>query len=562
MPTANAQLASAEQQAFLNDLDTRLWKAADKLRQQLDAANYKHIVLGYIFLKYISDSFTAFQAELKAQLQNPKSDYYLDPADYPSDYFEALQTELETRDYYTAAHIFWVPPAARWENINNAAHLNIGDPLPWDDTQTFKGVANLIDNAFAAIERENAPLKGIIQRISGYQVSEPTLIGLIDLFSDTNFTKPTHDGKPINLAAKDILGHVYEYFLGQFALAEGKKGGQYFTPKSIVSLIVEMLQPFTGRIYDPAMGSGGFFVQTERFIHAHQGNIDNVTIYGQEYNPTTWKLAAMNMAIRGIAFDFGKSNADSFTNPQHIDAKMDVIMANPPFNMSDWWSENLANDPRWAYGIPPQGNANFAWLQHMLYHLNPTGRMALLLANGSMSSQSGGEGSIRQKLIEADLVECMVALPGQLFINTQIPACIWILNKAKRQKGQVLFLDARQIGYMKDRTLRDFTPDDIAHLADTYHAWQRGKGYENQAGFCYAATLEEIQANDFVLTPDRYVGSAEVEDDGIPFADKMRELTALLNQQFSQGQQLEAQIRHNLAVFSGSLNDSDGIDAV
>ncbi|MBE2896386.1 N-6 DNA methylase [Pasteurellaceae bacterium HPA106] len=523
---------------------------------ELDAANYKHIVLGYIFLKYISDSFTAFQAELKAQLQNPEHEYYLDPADYPNDYHEALQAELETRDYYTEKHIFWVPAAARWENLRSAAQLHKGDPLPWDSSQKFRGVANLIDDAFAAIERENDKLKGIIQRISGYQVSEPKLTQLIDIFSDTYFSKPMHNGKPIHLSAKDILGHVYEYFLGQFAAAEGKKGGQYFTPKSIVTLIVEMIEPFKGRIYDPAMGSGGFFVQAERFIHAHQGNINNVTIYGQESNPTTWKLAAMNMAIRGIAFDFGKGNADSFSEPQHIDTKMDFVMANPPFNMDKWWSEALAGDPRWAYGTPPKGNANFAWLQHMLYHLNSTGRMALLLANGSMSSQTSGEGSIRQKLIEADLVECMVALPGQLFTNVSIPACIWILNKAKQQKGQVLFLDARQIGYMKDRTLRDFTLEDIARLADTYHAWQHGKDYENQAGFCYAATLEEIQANDFVLTPGRYVGSAEVEDDGIPFDEKMRELTALLNQQFSQGQQLEAQIRRNLAIFS------DGIDAV
>lgn len=382
-------------------------------------------------------------------------------------------------------------------------------------------------------------------------MDETTLIGLIDLFSDTNFHKPTYDGKPVSLAAKDILGHVYEYFLGQFALAEGKKGGQYFTPKSIVTLIVEMLEPYQGRIYDPAMGSGGFFVQTQKFIEAHQGKINQVSIYGQEFNPTTWKLAAMNMAIRGIEFDFGKSNADSFTNPQHIDKKMDFVMANPPFNMDEWWNESLADDPRWHYGTPPKGNANFAWLQHMLYHLSPQGRMGLLLANGSMSSQTNNEGVIRQKLIEADLVECMVALPGQLFTNTQIPACIWFLNKAKKRKNQILFIDARQIGYMKDRVLRDFTAEDIAKIADTYHHWQQQKEYEDIAGFCYSTSLEEVEKNDFVLTPGRYVGTEEQEDDGVPFAEKIAELTARLQEQFKQGRELEEQIKQNLAIFGG-----------
>lgn len=312
-----------------------------------------------------------------------------------------------------------------------------------------------------------------------------------------------------------------------------------------------MLEPYQGRIYDPAMGSGGFFVQTQKFIEAHQGKINQVSIYGQEFNPTTWKLAAMNMAIRGIEFDFGKSNADSFTNPQHIDKKMDFVMANPPFNMDEWWNESLADDPRWHYGTPPKGNANFAWLQHMLYHLSPQGRMGLLLANGSMSSQTNNEGVIRQKLIEADLVECMVALPGQLFTNTQIPACIWFLNKAKKRKNQILFIDARQIGYMKDRVLRDFTAEDIAKIADTYHHWQQQKEYEDIAGFCYSTSLEEVEKNDFVLTPGRYVGTEEQEDDGVPFAEKIAELTARLQEQFKQGRELEEQIKQNLAIFGG-----------
>ena len=533
-------------QAFLNDLDEKLWSSADKLRQQLDAANYKHIVLGLIFLKYISDSFTHQQEKIQAELSTPENPLYLDRTffDTEEEYQEALTTELENRDYYTADNVFWVPVSARWQALQEVSILNTGAELPWGGK--FSGVAKLIDDAFDAIEKDNEKLKGVLQRINGYAVNEDTLRGLIILFSNTNFTRPTYNGEPVHLGAKDILGHVYEYFLGRFAQAEGKRGGQYFTPKSIVSLIVEMLEPYSGRVYDPAMGSGGFFVQTERFITAHQGNINNVSIYGQEFNPTTWKLAAMNMAIRGIDYDFGKHNADSFTQPQHIDKKMDFIMANPPFNISDWWSESLADDPRWAYGTPPKGNANFAWLQHMIYHLSPNGKMALLLANGSMSSQTNNEGEIRKAIINADLVECMVALPGQLFTNTQIPACIWFLNRNKKRKGEVLFIDARQIGYMKDRVLRDFTTDDIAKIANTLHAWQQSDGYENQAAFCKSATLEEIKDNDFVLTPGRYVGTAEQEDDGVPFAEKMQNLTALLKEQFAKSAELEAEIKKNL----------------
>lgn len=544
--TKNALDNPALQQAFLNDLDEKLWSSADKLRQQLDAANYKHIVLGLIFLKYISDSFTHQQEKIQAELGDPENPLYLDRTFYDTDeeYQEALAAELENRDYYTADNVFWVPQQARWDEIKAVSILNIGAELPWGGK--FSGVAKLIDDAFDAIEKDNEKLKGVLQRISGYAVNEDTLRGLIILFSDTNFTRPTYNGEPVHLGAKDILGHVYEYFLGRFAQAEGKRGGQYFTPKSIVSLIVEMLEPYSGRVYDPAMGSGGFFVQTERFITAHQGNINNVSIYGQEFNPTTWKLAAMNMAIRGIDYDFGKHNADTLQTPKHMHIKMDFIMANPPFNAKEWWSESLANDERWAYGTPPEGNANYAWIQHMIYHLSPNGRMGLVLANGSMSSQTNSEGEIRKAIIGADLVEAMVALPAQLFTNVQIPACIWFLNRNKARKGEVLFIDARQIGYMKDRVLRDFTAEDIAKIADTLHAWQQSDGYEDQAAFCKSATLEEIKDNDFVLTPGRYVGTAEQEDDGVPFAEKMQNLTALLKEQFAKSAELEAEIKKNL----------------
>ncbi len=453
-----------------------------------------------------------------------------------------MQAELNERDYYTAENIFYVPEQARWENLKNIALLNSGDELPWGGK--FRNVASLIDEAFEAIEQENPKLKGVLQRVSRFEVPEQTLIGLISTFSDTNFTQPNYNGEPVHLAAKDILGHVYEYFLGEFASLEGKKGGEYFTPKSIVTLIVEMLEPYAGRVYDPAMGSGGFFVQTDRLITAHHGNRNAISIYGQEANPTTYKLAVMNMVIRGIDPDFKRE--DTLLNPQHIDRKMDFVMANPPFNVKDWWNESLANDPRWQFGTPPAGNANFAWIQHMLYSLSEKGKMGLVLANGSMSSQTNNEGEIRKNIVQADLVEAMVALPSQLFTNVQIPACIWILNKAKKRKGEVLFIDARKIGYMKDRVLRDFTPEDIANIADTYHNWQKAEGYQNQAGFCYAASLEEITQNEFVLTPGRYVGTEEMEDDGIPFAEKMQNLTALLNEQFKQSAELEAKIKASL----------------
>ena len=575
------------EQQFFNDLEKKLWTAADKLRSSLDASVYKHVVLGLIFLKYVSDAFEERQNELREQFQNPEHDYYMDPADYPEDYQADLAAELEVRDYYTEKNIFWVPQEARWQTLRDCAQLPPKAPLPWnkpgkDEPEEMRSVGWLIDNAMEAIERENEKkLKNVLNKdFARTQIDSHKLADLIAHFSDTDFNRKEYNGQPLNLKSKDILGHVYEYFLGQFALAEGKKGGQYYTPKSIVTLIVEMLQPFKGRVYDPAMGSGGFFVQSEEFIELHGGKINKgqISVYGQESNPTTWRLAAMNMAIRGIDFNFGGAPGDTLLNDLHPDLRADFVMANPPFNMKEWWNEKLASDPRWIAGTPPQGNANFAWLQHMLYHLAPAGSMALLLANGSMSSNTNNEGEIRKKLIEDDYVECMVALPGQLFTNTQIPACIWFLtrdkrnglalNKTKRdRRGQFLFIDARQLGYMKDRVLRDFTLEDIKKVADTFHAWQTSARHSREGGnpdsavhpepaegqyrdipgFCYSATLDDIRKHEHVLTPGRYVGAEAQESDGEVFAEKMARLTALLAEQFSESAKLEGEIRKNLA---------------
>ncbi|QKJ61150.1 class I SAM-dependent DNA methyltransferase [Serratia fonticola] len=557
------------EQLFLNELDNKFWKAADKLRANMDAANYKHVVLGLIFLKYVSDAFEARQQELLTLFRdvgNPNNIYAIPRDGYGSDeeYAQALRDELEAEDYYSEKNVFWVPKAARWDTLKSKATLPIGAVL-WTDEggqeMKLRSVSWLIDNALDEIEKTNPKLKGILNRIGPYQLGNDVLIGLINTFSDANFSNPEYNGEKLPLNSKDILGHVYEYFLGQFALAEGKQGGQYYTPKSIVTLIVEMLQPYQGRVYDPAMGSGGFFVSSDRFIEEHAGEQHynaaeqkrNISVYGQESNPTTWKLAAMNMAIRGIDFNFGKKNADTLQDDQHPDLRADFVMANPPFNMKEWWSAKLENDVRWQYGTPPQSNANFAWMQHMIHHLAPKGSMALLLANGSMSSNTNNEGGIRKALLEADLVECMVALPGQLFTNTQIPACIWLLTKDKsggngkaHRKGEVLFIDARQIGYMKDRVLRDFTKGDIAKITDTFHAWQQDKAYQDEAGFCFAATLDDIKKHDYVLTPGRYVGAAEQEEDSEPFTEKMARLTQQLKVQMEDSSKLEAQVKANL----------------
>ena len=544
---------NAEEQKFLDELDKKLWNAADRLRSNLDAAVYKHAVLGLIFLKYVSDAFEMRREALLQGFEDPQGDEYLDPSlyDAKADYQEALEAELEDRDYYTANNVFWVPALARWETIRSNAALASGATLqlPGGETYNFRSIGRLLDDALEAIENENPRLKGILEknRYSQLQLPADKLIGLVsEVISSIPFNHSS-------LNSKDILGHVYEYFLGQFALNEGKKGGQYYTPKSIVSLMVDMLEPYKGKIYDPACGSGGFFVSSERFIEAHGGRIGDVSIYGQESNPTTWRLAAMNMAIRGIEFNFGKQPGDTFTNNQHPDLRADYVMANPPFNVKEWWDGSLESDARWQHGTPPQGNANFAWVQHMLHHLAPTGSMGLLLANGSMSSNSGGEGEIRKALVEADLVECMLALPGQLFSNTQIPACVWFLTKSKKAKGEfrdrsgeTLFIDARNLGYMKDRVLRDFSEEDSAKIAGAFQGWKRGKDYADEAGFCFSAKLEDIQKADFVLTPGRYVGAAEEEDDGEPFAEKFTRLKAELDAQFAESAELESKIKANL----------------
>lgn len=557
-------MANTEEQQFLNDLEKKLWTAADKLRSTLDAAQYKHTVLGLVFLKYVSDAFDIRSEELKAQLQDEEHEYFLDPEDFggaeSDDYKEELAAELEVRDYYIETNTFWVPAQARWQFLQDNNKTVIGGaelPLADGTTKKFSSVGHLIDNALEMIEADNSKLKGVLNKLyTRLQIDQAKLGELIDLIATIPFTHAS-------LNSKDILGHVYEYMLGQFALAEGKKGGQFYTPKSIVSLIVQMLEPFKGRVYDPAMGSGGFFVQSEHFIASKQGKIGEVSIYGQEYNHTTWQLAAMNMAIRGIDFNFGKEPANTYTNDQHPDLKADFVMANPPFNMKEWDVGVSDDDPRWDINgqscTPPSGNANFAWLLHMLYHTAPNGSIGLLLANGSMSSNTNNEGVIRQKLIEADLVECMVALPGQLFTNTQIPACIWFLTKNKGErrsaagrklrdrKGEVLFIDGRNLGYMKDRVLRDFTQEDLDQVTETFHNWQTGENYEDVAGFVKSANLEELQKHDFVLTPGRYVGAAAEEDDGEPFAEKMARLTGQLKGQFEESDRLEAEIKKNLA---------------
>ena len=539
-----------EEQQFLNDLDKRLWDAADRLRSNVNPSDYMHVVLGLVFLKYISDAFKERRVELEAAFNDPANDYYLG-----DDAGELIERELEARDYYTEKNVFWVPAIARWDFFKDNAKVAVDSVLKVKNGKTceykFKGIGRLLDDALEAVEKDNPKLKNVLDKSYARWRVEDALPGLIDEFSKIPFTHAS-------LKAKDILGHIYEYFLGEFSIAAGKRGGEFYTPKSIVGLIVEMLEPFEGRVYDPCCGSGGFFVQSERFVVEHGGKIGQISIYGQEANPTTWRLASMNMAIRGLDFDFGKEPASTYTRPQHPDLRADFVMANPPFNMKSWKEGVKDDDPRWKYGVPPEGNANFAWMQHMIHHLAPHGSLALLLANGSMSGNTNNEGDIRKALIEADLVECMVALPGQLFTNTQIPACIWFLTRSKGERvkagrsrrnrhGEVLFIDTRKLGYMKDRVLRDFKQEDIAKVAATFQAWQSGVAYADEAGFCKAATLEDIRKADHVLTPGRYVGAAAQEEDGEPFEEKMARLTTALGQQFKESARMEAEIRENLA---------------
>lgn len=543
MPTTTSD------QEFLVELDKKLWNAADRLRANLDAAVYKHVVLGLIFLKYVSDSFELRQEELRRHFEDSAHPYFLDSFGHgdPPEREAAIRAELEERDYYREENVFWVPGLARWGTLKANARVANGTEIEVHNGKTtkyrFTTLAKLIDDALEAIEKENEKLKGVLNKsYTQFQLDPAALAGLVDLISTIPF-------RHAHLHAKDILGHVYEYFLGQFAIAEGKKGGQYFTPKSVVCPIVEMLEPYQGRVYDPAMGSGGFFVQSEKFVEQHGGKLGQLSVYGQESNPTTWRLAAMNMAIRGIDFNFGKQPANSFTNDQHPDLRADFVMANPPFNISEWWDESLEKDPRWKYGTPPQSNANFAWVQHMLYHLAPTGSMALLLANGSMSSTQSGEGEIRRKLVEADLVECILALPGNLFTNTPIAVCVWFLTKSKQKRGEyrdrrgeTLFLDATKLGYMKDRVLRDFKPEDTEKIVGTFRAWKRGPSYADIPGFCASVKLSDIAKHGYVLTPGRYVGAEEVQEDGEPFEEKMPRLVAELAAQVAESGRLDGEI--------------------
>lgn len=492
--------------------EEKLWSMADKLRGSMDAAEYKHVALGLLFLKYVSD---AFEEKYEALKMEP----YADPED---------------RDEYIAANIFWVPKDARWSNIkNNAKKPEIGQ---------------IIDQVMIDIEKENPSLKGVLPKDYARPALDKTRLGeVVDLFS----FKVGDEGS----RSKDVLGRVYEYFLSKFASAEGKNGGEFYTPNSVVRLLVQMIEPYKGRVYDPCCGSGGMFVQSEKFVEERQGKIGDIAVYGQESNPTTWKLCKMNLAIRGIDSNLGEHHADTFHNDLHKNLKADYILANPPFNISDWGGERLTEDARWEYGVPPAGNANYAWIQHIMNKLAPSGIAGFVLANGSMSTSTTAELEIRSKLIKADRVDCIVTLPGQLFYSTQIPVCLWFLarNKAPKglrdRRGEILFIDARKMGQMVDRTHRELTPRDIKKIADTYHAW-RGQSeagtYMDTKGFCKAAKLVEVQEHEYILTPGRYVGMEDVQEDSEPFEDKMARLTSELAEQFAKSQHLEDEIRRRL----------------
>ena len=504
-----------------------LWKAADKLRGSMDASEYKHVVLGLVFLKYIDDAFSERREQLAADLSAEGFDE------------TAAEELLESRDEYTAAGVFWVPPEARWGHLQaNAKQPEIG---------------KLIDNAMDLVEIDNPSLRGVLPKSFSRPALDVRRLGeLVDLIAGIGLGSAEH-------REKDILGRVYEYFLGRFASAEGKGGGEFYTPRSVVKTLVEMIEPYQGRVYDPCCGSGGMFVQSERFVEAHGGRRNDIAVYGQESNDTTWRMAKMNLAIRGIEADLGSRWADSFHQDLHPDLKADYILANPPFNISDWGGDQLRDDPRWRYGVPPAGNANYAWLSHMASHLSPWGVAGVVLANGSLSSQQSGEGTIRQAMVEGDLVECIVALPGQLFYSTQIPVSLWFLNRDKGnghtrpgsptwrdRRGEMLFIDARKLGAMVDRTHRELTDEDIARIADTYHAW-RGEpeagAYEDVPGFCASATVAQITEHRFVLTPGRYVGSEAAEEDDEPIGDKIARLKSELYEAFEESDRLQARVR-------------------
>ncbi len=493
--------------------EAELWKMADALRGSMDAAEYKHVVLGLIFLKYISDAFE----ELHAKLQSEKKQ----------------GADPEDPDEYRAKGIFWVPPEARW------SHLKAQAKQPT--------IGQIVDDAMAGIERDNPSLKAVLPKEYARPALDKLRLGqIIDLVSNIRIGDAES-------RSKDVLGRVYEYFLSQFASSEGKKGGEFYTPRCVVKLLVEMLEPYKGRVYDPCCGSSGMFVQSEEFIVAHGGKFGDISIYGQESNYTTWRLAKMNLAIRGIEGRI--EHGDTFHNDRHPDLKADYILANPPFNVSDWGGERLRDDKRWKYGAAPAGNANFAWVQHIVHHLTPTGLAGFVLANGSMSSNQSGEGDIRRSLVEADLVDCMVALPGQLFYSTQIPACLWFLARGRKngkfrdRRGHVLFIDARKLARLVDRTHRELTDDELARIAKTYHAWRGEKDagtYEDIPGFCKSAPMEEIRKHGHVLTPGRYVGAEAQEDDGEPFEEKMKRLVSQLRGQQAEAAKLDAAIAANL----------------
>ena len=484
--------------------EEELWASADKLRNNMDAAEYKHVVLGLIFLKYVSDTFMEKYKEL----------------------LEEDEDFAEDMDAYLAEGVFWVPEIARWDYIaKHSKQVEIGQ---------------IVDSALDAIEKENDSLRGVLPKNYSRPELDKRILGeIIDLF--TNINVGGKEGKE-----KDILGRVYEYFLGKFAANEGKGGGEFYTPKSIVSLMVEMIQPFKGYVYDPACGSGGMFVQSLKFVEEHSGSTFDISVYGQESNPTTWKLAKMNLAIRGIENNLGSKNADTFHEDLHKNLKADYILANPPFNQSDWGQPLLVDDARWKWGTPPQGNANYGWIEHMLDKLSQKGKAGVVLANGSLSSNTSGEGDIRRKILEDDLVDCIVALPDKLFYTTGIPVCIWFFNRDKKHKGQTLFIDARKMGDMVNRRLRELSDEDIKKIANTYIAWQNEDGYEDVQGYCKVASIDEIKEHDYILTPGRYVGIEEVEDDGEPFDEKMERLTNTLDNQFKKSRELEEEIRKQL----------------
>lgn len=493
-------------------LEQTLWATADKLRKNIDAAEYKHYVLGLLFLKYVSDAFE----ELYQKIVNKEGEHaYDDPED---------------KLVYSSKYVFFVPPQARWSYLVSRAKL----PTIGED----------VDSAMDLIEKENPKLRGVLPKQFGRPQLDKIVLGqMVDLINNINIGDEA-------ARKKDLLGVVYEYFLGQFALAEGRKGGQFYTPRSVVQLLVEMLQPNHGKVFDPCCGSGGMFVMSEKFVERHQGRIDDITIYGQESNQTTWRLAVMNLAIRGIDPEQVKWNAEgSFLKDAHPDLKADFIIANPPFNISDWGGELLRNDGRWKYGIPPTGNANYGWLQHMLYHLSPKGKAGVVLSKGALTTKQNGEYEIRKAMIEAGVVDCIVNLPAKLFLNTQIPACLWFLNRDKDRlrKGETLFIDARNLGFLVNRRTREFTDEDIAKIADTYHHWLNSRDeYEDVAGFCKSVPLAEIAAMDYVLTPGRYIGLPDDEDD-FDFAERFNRLKGEFHEQLKEEEELNKRIKENLS---------------